>query len=445
MDLSRRSFLLRSGMTAAGLIGFRDWNRSFQANAAGLDARLSSIQSASIPLRDWSGFTVLGETVDAYAPTTESEVVQIVQHCAAQSRQCRVVGRRTSWNVKWYGDPRTVLISSEHLQDLVFDSDAATVTCGPGVLLETLHREAWARGLTLSTSPAPPWVTIGGAVATGSHGSLMAGSLSSSLIGCHIVKADGSVEVLDSRHPDLDAARISMGMLGVMTQLTLQLEPAYRLTLVQQPIAVSDWREALVNSGPMSFVHASTRRDSSTLFKVNRAVSADESDDRILSGKDAQGHAWITGPAHLVAMNYQPPTPTIAGGEWAVPLDSMSDVLMVFRSIASLLPDRIWLKKVRGESAWLAGGSDPEKVYVQLGSYHEVTGHQSPQIVVDMVKEIERIMIPFGGRPHFAKLTSMSPAQLSAVHPELQRFHSVRKRWDPANVFYTQRLSALFG
>ena len=445
MGFSRRSFLLRSGMTAAGLIAFRNWNHSFQVNAAGLDASLASIQSASIPLRDWSGFTVLGETADAYAPVTEAEVVQIVQRCAAQSRQCRVVGRRTSWNVKWYGDPSTVLISSEHLQDLAFDSDAATVTCGPGVLLETLHREAWARGLTLSTSPAPPWVTIGGAVATGSHGSLMAGSLSSSLIGCRIVKADGSVAVIDSRHPDFDAARISMGMLGVMTQLTLQLEPAYRLTLVKQPTATSDWREALLTSGPMSFVHASTRLDSSTLFKVNRAMPGDEPDDRILSGKDAQGHAWISGPAHLVVMDYQPPTPTIAGGEWAVPLDSMSDVLTAFRSIDPWLPDKIWLKKVMGESAWLAGGSDPEKLYVQLGAYHEVLGNQSPQLVLDMVKKIDEIMIPFEGRPHFGKLTSMSPAQLSEVYPELRRFRSVRKRWDPTNMFYTQRLSALFG
>ena len=107
--------------------------------------------------------------------------------------------------------------------------------------------------------------------------------------------------------------------------------------------------------------------------------------------------------------------------------------------------DKIWLKKVMGESAWLAGGSDPEKLYVQLGAYHEVLGNQSPQLVLDMVKKIDEIMIPFEGRPHFGKLTSMSPAQLSEVYPELWRFRSVRKRWDPTNMFYTQRLSALFG
>ena len=123
----------------------------------------------------------------------------------------------------------------------------------------------------------------------------------------------------------------------------------------------------------------------------------------------------------------------------------MSEVFATFQSIDSLLPDKIWLKKVMGESAWLAGGSDPEKVYVQVGVYHEVTGSQSPQIVIDMVKAVDGIMAPRGGRPHFAKLTSMSPAQLSEVYPELQRFRSVRQRWDPTNMFYTQRLSDLLG
>ena len=445
MALSRRSFLLRSGLTAAGLIGFGQTGGSFNARASTDNTFLSTVDSVSIPLRDWSGFTVLGESAVVLAPRTEEEVVQIVRRCRSQNRQCRVVGRRTSWNVKWFGDPNTVIVSTVHLDQLSFDRDARTVTCGPGVLLETLHREAWARGLTLSTSPAPPWVTIGGAVSTGSHGSLMGGSVSSSLMSCRLVSGEGTVVVMDAEHPDMDAARISMGMLGVMTQLTLKLDPAYRLTLVQQSIDTADWRQALVNSGPMSFLHASTKDDASTLFKVGPEAVSGPLSDQIVMGEDAQGHTQMSGPAHLVVMNYQPPSPTIAGGEWAVPIELFSEVMTAFQSTDLSLPSMVWLKKVMGETAYLGGGRDPRKMYVQCGAYHDVAGNQSPHIINDMITKIERLMLRFEGRPHFAKLVYMSPENLSKVYPELKRFQSARRRFDPGNIFYTQRLARLFG
>ena len=445
MALSRRSFLLRSGMTAAGLIGSHSWTERLNAQAVSDNTFFASIDSVSIPLRDWSGFTVFGGSADVLAPRTEGDVVEIVRRCRQQNRQCRVVGRRTSWNTKWYGDGDTLMLSTAHLDALSFDQDAGTVTCGPGVLLETIHREAWARGLTLSNAPAPPWVTIGGAVSTGSHGSLMGGSLSSRLTRCRLVVADGSVVEMKSDHPYMDAARISLGMLGVMTQLTLQLDPAYRLKLVQQPMATADWRQALVDSGPMSFVHASTRDPASTLFKVVREASVPPLSDEVVTGEDAQGQFWMSGPAHLVVMNFQPPSPTIAGSEWAVPIELFSSVMEAFQSMDLSLPSMVWLKKVMGESALLASGNDPQKVYVECGAYHDVAGSQNPRKIVEMVRKVETLMLAYGGRPHLSKLISMTSGEMLKVYPALTQFQEIRRQLDPQNMFYTQRLAKLFG
>ena len=82
---------------------------------------------------------------------------------------------------------------------------------------------------------------------------------------------------------------------------------------------------------------------------------------------------------------------------------------------------------------------------MQCGAYHEVAGNQNPQVINDMVRKIEKLMIQFEGRPHFAKLVYMSSDEISKVYPELQRFQEARRRFDPANVFYTQRLAKLFG
>ena len=445
MLLNRRSFLLRSGMTAAGLVGLGELHEHFNVKASSLRPELASIDSVTIPLRDWSGFTVFGGTASIHAPKSEDEVIRIVEQCRRDNSQCRVVGRRTSWNTKWFGDVNTVMMSTMHLDQLSFDSDAMTVTCGPGVLLETLHREAWIRGMALSTSPAPPWVSIGGAVATGSHGSLERGSLSSSLIGCRLVTGSGSVLVMDENHPDLNAARIALGMLGVMTQLTLQLDPAFRVMLVEQPIATADWESALLTSGPMSFIHASTTGKASTLFKVVPEQASGVLSDEVETGVNADGESYMRGPLPTIVMNFQPPSPAIAGGEWALPVEAFSSVMRVFQSENFSLPSMIWLKKVRGESAFLAAGDDPNKVYVQCGSYYEVAGQQSPEVIATMVKKVERLMLRYGGRPHLSKLIYLTAADLAEVYPGLARFQAIRRRLDPANIFYTQQLANLFG
>jgi len=87
--------------------------------------------------------------------------------------------------------------------------------------------------------PAVPWFidqTIGGAIATATHGSsLTYGSVSSQMVACTLVKADGSVahfaENEDSTTPALfNALRASVGRLGVLVDVTLRVVKNSRIT-----------------------------------------------------------------------------------------------------------------------------------------------------------------------------------------------------------------------
>ena len=46
---------------------------------------------------------------------------------------------------------------------------------------------------------------------------------------------------------------------------------------------------------------------------------------------------------------------------------------------------------------------------------------------------------------HFAKLIYMNSGQMQSLYPKLVKFQAVRQRMDPDNLFYTERLKALFG
>ena len=77
-----------------------------------------------------------------------------------------------------------------------------------------------------------PHISIAGAVATGTHGSgVTLGGLATSMTGLERVRADGELETIDdATRPDaLEAGVVSLGLLGIVTRLTLAIEPAFRV------------------------------------------------------------------------------------------------------------------------------------------------------------------------------------------------------------------------
>src|SRR5208282_613489 len=208
------------------------------------------IERESIRLVDWSGHTDFGRT-EVFAPKTEDEVVALVQGCRTARKKLRVVGLRTSWDALWYC--KDVMMASDRL-DAVKEIDVAgrTVTCEVGVPLSVLHPALWEKGLTLNCAPGIDWVTVGGAISTGSHGSGYT-SLSSSMIRCRLVTAAGEVVEIGEGDDRLDAARISLGMLGVLTSVTLRAVPAFHVRVRRTRIPTAGWKRFLIE-GDMSFV-----------------------------------------------------------------------------------------------------------------------------------------------------------------------------------------------
>jgi FAD/FMN-containing dehydrogenase/ketosteroid isomerase-like protein len=438
----------------------------------------------TIRLADWSGYTDFGGTRGVYAPRNENEVVDLVRYCRDNRMKLRVVGLQTSWNTLWYSED--AMMTTKYLNNIK-DIDVArkTITVEPGATLGQIHRALWDRGLTLNTAPAVDWVTVGGSISTGSHGSGPASS-SSSMIGCRLVTADGNVIEIDERNELLDAVRISVGALGVLTSITLRVVDSFFVSHRRKRIETKDWKRFLTE-GEMSYVLWFPHTEYSVLSLVEKITDPAEAarqsaacsskgfdpndpDDRKKMGLDISEYAKSidglanvlpstfparnrflldvffqdiekVGPAHEILMSFE--SDPIAGAEWAVPMDRFDAAFAELQreTERGLYLPVVWLKKVKGESAWLRAADGDS---IQVGIYHSLVPG-TPSHVKEMVTRVEQIMVRHGGRPHLGKLIYLRPSELRAVYPNWNRFNALRKEMDPDGMFWSRLLAETFG
>ena len=437
---------------------------------------IEEVPKERLRLVDWSGFTDFGGEAEVFAPRNESDIRSVVRYCRSQNKKLRVVALRTSWNALWYSPD--VMMSANHLTAIKeIDPKNHTVTCEPGITLEELHKALWEKGLALPTAPAPGWVTLGGALSTGSHGSGPP-SISSSMIGCRLVTGDGEVIEIGENDERLDAVRLSLGMLGVISMVTLRVVDTFYVKLSQTRIPTSDWKRFLTE-GEMSYLLWFAHTDSSLMARVDiipnptrkpvpcgpppPETNSVEFISKYIRGVNevANIHPWtfparsryikdvlftegeVAGPVHEVLMSFQAIGP-IAGAEWAVPVPRFDAAMAdLEKEMANglYLPAPVWLKKVKSETAWLSAADED---CVQCGIYHNVNPG-TPWHVRDMVSRVERLMLRHHGRPHLGKLIYLSPAELKSVYRNWPKFDALRRKLDPAGVFWTDRMEERFG
>ena len=112
------------------------------------------------------------------------------------------------------------------------DLDRGQITVGAGIALHRLNDVLAEAGLAMPNLGDIDRQSIGGAIATATHGTgLEYGNLATTVVGMELVTGSGEVvHTSVDKQPDvLHAARVGLGALGIVTEVTLQCVPAFRL------------------------------------------------------------------------------------------------------------------------------------------------------------------------------------------------------------------------
>ena len=160
-------------------------------------------------------------------PTTEHDIVQIVQAAAHQDLKVRAIGSLHSLAPIPATDG--VCIVLDQYNQLV-SLEGNLVTVQAGMKLWELNQLLAQHGLSLPVLGTIALQTVAGAISTGTHGgALHHPCLSGYVQALRLVRADGSVLAIDRSQALFDAVVISMGLLGIVSTITLECVPAFSL------------------------------------------------------------------------------------------------------------------------------------------------------------------------------------------------------------------------
>ena len=425
-------------------------------------------------MRNWTGDERCAP-VAVEEPASEGEVVACVERARDTGRRIRAVGSAHSFN--------DIACTDGHLLRLgrmarVLDADRSTglVRVEPGITLRALGRELADRGLALENQGDIDAQSLAGAVATGTHGTgARFRNLSAQVVALRLVTADGSVvELSDDIEPEAFlAARVGLGALGVVSELTLRCLPAYTLHRVDEPRPLGETLERLdelVDGNDhfefwafpyteVALTRTIERSDREPKPVDPRAAWLQETvlENRVL---DLCCRAGRRAPSLVPALNrgisraFSRSVRTdlshrvyatrrevrFTEMEYAVPRAAAA---VCVRRVMELVERRrlpvgfpIEVRFVAADDAYLSPAHGRETAYIAVHMYQGVE-YES------YFRAVEAVMREYGGRPHWGKRHYRSAGELRDLYPEWGRFQAVRARLDPTGLFgndYTDRV-----
>ena len=402
---------------------------------------------------NWSGHVAFG-AARYHAPTTLTEVQGIVR----RATKVRVVGSGhcfhdiadTTGDLLWLGRMDNTA---------VIDPVRRTATVNAGITYEALCPQLQAAGFALSNLASLKHITVIGACMTATHGSGDAlGNLATAVSGLEMVNADGEIVRLsrDRNGDEFNGAVVALGALGVVTKVTLDLEPAF---LVQQdnyerlpfadvyahfdeissagysvslfPTWQHDWVEtAWVKQRvpDLTPIQAPGKLFGATLASANPSGALPT--DRVLTPFGRPG-VWHERLPHY-AFHDALATGNELQSEYFVARQNAVAAIKAVAGLKAGLAPILGLSEVRtikADQLWLSSAYGQETVGIHFNWLKKWAGIEA------FLPVLEKALAPFGARPHLGKFFAMTPAQLAAVYPRLSDFRGLVKKYDPAGKF----------
>ena len=424
-------------------------------------------------LTNWSGSLRFSPGQILY-PETEQELISLILNATRSGQNLRVLGSRHSFSelIATSG----ISLSLDHYQGILsVDPEKMESVIKSGMKLNFLSQNLLKHGLMMENLGDIDVQSLAGSISTGTHGTgIKFGVLATQVNEITLITADGeSLVCSESQDRDLfKAALVSLGTLGVISQIKLRLVPAYRLKLVQKienlkeclsnldqrlnenrnfeffffpytdvvqtkSLNVTDepadkfsinhyLNDLILENGALKILCEICRIFPNTAETINKICGWGLSD----LTKVNWAHKVFTTPRHVKfnEMEYNIPREKFK--------DALQEVIEVIEKKKFAVCFPLECRFVKADDIWMSPAYKRDSAYIAAHMYKGMDYQKYFDTLESIFKNNQ-------GRPHWGKMHTQTAADLSKTYPMWEQFEKLRLRLDPKGVFMSPYLKKL--
>ena len=422
---------------------------------------------------NWSG-SVQCNPKEIKTPSSQEEILSIINKCAEQKSTIRVVGSGHSFT-GLVGTEGTLISLNLYKGLASIDTQNNQATVLSGTKLKSLGELLLSNGMAQANLGDIDVQSIAGACSTGTHGTgITLGSVSTQIIEITLLTAKGEI-IICSENSNKDifkAAQVSLGALGIITKIKLQLVPAYKLKYIKRKASLDDcltniekyksenrnfefywfphtnsvqmktlniteeeptkssvmkyFNDMVLENGAFKVLSELCRVFPSLCKKVSKISAA-----AVSAGVDINYSTKIYATPRLVKFQEM---------EYNLPAEKAVEALKEMRDCINAANFRVHfpieVRFVKADDMYLSPAYHRDSVYIAVHMYKGME-------YKTYFDAMELIFKKYNGRPHWGKMHTRTANELSQLYPMWNKFQEIRNRLDPSGLFMNPYLKKL--
>jgi xylitol oxidase len=412
-------------------------------------ASFESCEGKKPTRRNWAG-NIDFSSDNLYEPATIDELRSIIQS------HDRIKAQGTCHSFNTIADSNYGFIRLSKLNQVVsLDESNKTVTVQAGIRYGELCKFLESKGYALHNLASLPHISVGGSIATATHGSGVGNkNLSSAVSAMKVMNAAG--EIIDVGHDQ----SVHLGVLGVVTEITLAIQPTYQVRqYVYQHLPMSQLKDhfaEVLASGYSVSLFTDWASDVNQVWVKKKVTAEDPADApeelfgakaanrdlhpiEAISAVNCTPQMGVAGPWHErlphFKLDFTPSAGEELQAEYFVPLARGYEAIEAVYALRGMITPLLQISEIRtiaSDKILMSPMRNQDTLAIHF------TWKKDWEGVRKVLPEIEAALAPFNVRPHWGKLFTLDPKVLQSRYDGLNEFKSLMLRFDPDGKFVNE-------